>query len=369
VAFGEETFKRVLKAELAETLDLHSTFQWEHFLGFGLDAYFLARAVELDGTQVLVRASDFWRQVDYKSPYEGVLTLPRDKRAVSIYSRRAFAYPQLIAYVKLPSLSLVGDETQMFYYLGVEHGSAYYNGIASFVLVTSTTYTNMLQVVVGPLGGASSLVIDVAKPADFNTSYHVYRVVTARNLVLFLIDGRLRAVAIQCLQGGNVNVKSNVLPYSITLIPPMPSTLTAFIELSAGVRTSVATSDVTAPLSPYRFRVSDGKDIVPLSLPLYLDNSDTALAGYSISSGSVTSHPIPMFGYTRKTLRFMADQAGSLEVQVYTLSGNWRSYDSISIPANTLLSYSVDDEVILARTVYTPTGYPATVLEAEVSMS
>jgi hypothetical protein len=160
-----------------------------------------------------------------------------------------------------------------------------------------------------------------------------------------------------------------VLPYGIALIPPLPSSLTAFTELFASGRSLPATSDVVAPLSPYRFRVSDGKEIVPLALPLYLDDTDTALAGYSITSGSVTSHPIPTFGYTRKTIYLMASQGGTLEVQVFTLTGNWRTYDTVSTPANTLLSYTLDDEAILSRAVFTPSAYPARVDEAGVVLS
>jgi hypothetical protein len=148
----------------------------------------------------------------------------------------------------------------------------------------------------------------------------------------------------------------------------MPSSLTAFVELSAD-RTQVAPSDITVPLSPYRFRVSDGVEIAPLALPLYLDNSDTALAGYSFTAGSVTSHPIPTFGYPRKTIYLMASQGGSVEVQVFTLTGNWRTYDTVPSPANTLLSYTLEDEVILARVVFTPSAYPARVDEAGVVLS
>jgi hypothetical protein len=354
---------------LSKKLDIHSTFQWEHFLEHGLDAHFTARFGELDGTERPVRASDFWKQVDYKSPFEGTLTLPKDKRGVAIYSRRAFMYPNLIARVKFPSLSLVGNETHMCYYLGIENGSAGYNGIASFLLKTHATYTNRLLISIGTLDGSLELNIDASKPADFDTAYHIYRVILTKNLVLFSIDGRLRAVAVQSLQGGYMKVKENVLPYSITLIPPMPATMTTLIELLAIARTNIASADVIAPISPYRFRVNDGKDIIPIALPLYLDNTDTALAGYSISSGSITSHPIPVFGYSEKTIYFMASQSGTLNIEVYTLSGNWRTYDSITIPANTFYAYKMTGNAVLARVVFTPITYPATINEAGVVLN
>jgi len=378
---GEKILKDVLREELTsgdsatrrlliDLQDIHSAFQWERFLEHGLDAHFIARIYELDGVERTARASDYWRQVNYISEFEGTLTLPRDKRGISIYSRRAFVYPQLSVRTMLPRLSLIGDEFGMRYYFGFENGGNIGNGIAAFYIYTTPITINELRVIIGTLPLPSCyLNIDVAKPSDFYYNYHLYRIVVSRNLVLFFIDSRLRAVAVQLLQGGYVKVKENVLPYSIALIPPLPSSLTTMIQLYAGDRTSVATSDTVAPLSPYWFRVSDGKEVVPLALPLYPDNTDSAMAGRSISSGNIASHPVPLFGYSRKTIRFMANQGGSLEIQVYTLSGNWRTYESVSISANTLLSYSIDDEVILARIVFTPSTYPATINEAEVSMS
>jgi hypothetical protein len=137
---------------------------------------------------------------------------------------------------------------------------------------------------------------------------------------------------------------------------------TAFIEFS--------NTDVDKYyLSPADFRVMSGDPLPPRAYLLYLTGTNTKLAGYSISSGSVISHPIPTYGYEKKTLYFMVNQPGTLEVQVYTISGNWRTYESISISANTLLIYSIDNVVVLTRVVFTPSTYPATILVAEMSMS
>jgi hypothetical protein len=358
-----------LAETLSERLDSHSTFQFDRFLEQGVDAHFIGLIIKPGGPAMLARASDYWKQVDYFTPYEGTFTLPKDLRTVAIYSRRAFRYPQVCANIKLPSLSLLGNETYFTYYFaGVEAGSAAYNGIASFTIETSTTYSNLLRVLVGPINGLTSPIIDIAKPSDFNTAYHTYRVIVSKNMVFFTIDSRLRAVAIQCLQGGSVKVRENVLPYSIALIPPIPSSITAFIEINTN-RTATASADFIAPISPFRFRVNDGNEIVSMSLPLYLDNSDTTLAGYSISSGSVTSHPIPIFGYDKKTILFQANQAGTLQLQVYTLAGNWRTYDSVSVSANTLSKYILTGDAVLARIIFTPSTYPATVSDAEVILT
>jgi hypothetical protein len=356
----------IIAENIKKNLDLHSTFQYENFLEQGVDTHFLCKSNAVDGTLKVENPSKYWM---YLTDYDKVLIFPKDLSGLDIYSRRAFKYPQLLVYGKLPSLSLIGNEYELDYYFGFEHGSNCFNGIASFRLVTGTTYTNRLYVTVGSLNGLLNLNIDVAKPSDFNTVNHVYRVVLAKNMTFFFIDSRLRAVGVQCLQGSYVNVKENVLPYSIALVPPMPSSITTLLEASAKGRTVVAPSDLEIPLSPYRYRVSDGKDIIPLSLPLYLDSSDTSLAGYQVASGGVTSHPFPLFGYNKKMLYFMSGQSGTLSINVLTQTGNWRAYDSITVSANTLTPYIITGEVVLATVTFTPTTYPANILEAGVNLS
>jgi len=76
-----------------------------------------------------------------------------------------------------------------------------------------------------------------------------------------------------------------------------------------------------------------------------------------------------VYGYENKTLYFMSDQSGTLSIQIYTLSGSWREYDSVSISANKLLVYRMAGEALLARAVFTPSTYPANILEAEAHMS
>ncbi|MEM2187488.1 MAG: hypothetical protein QXT37_10965 [Thermofilaceae archaeon] len=359
-----------LRRALREELDMHTTFQWEHFLHQGVDAHFIARTVDPDRTEKPIAASSVWRQVDYKPPFEGELILPRDKRGVAIYSRRAFRYGQLYVIARMPDLTPVGNETWMAYYLGLEHGSRAVNGIASFVLRTDTAAANVLHAVVG--GAAPALVkIDVNKPSNFLTDYNRYRVILSRNLVTFTINESPALFAIPCLGYGAVKVKENVLPYSIALTEPLASRLTALIEILTN-RTAEAPSDFIAPLSPSNFRVSDGHEVVPMHLPLYVEDTSTRFAECTVSSGTLVSHPFPVFGYRGKTIYFMADRGsaeGGLVLEVYTQSGNWRVYDAVTYAAGKLLVYPIAGEAVLARLSYTPASYPATVLEGEVVLA
>jgi hypothetical protein len=359
-----ELYRRIIAAE-----DAHSVLQWEHLMEHGLDAHLICRYYTLDDTHYLDKASRYWVQTSYTHPFDGELRLPPHIKGVSIYTRRAFAYPHLIVVSKLPQLRLVGNENTVSFFIGLEHGAELFGGIAAFLQQTTTEFTDRLQVIVGTWRNNTILNIDAAKPTNYAMGRNQYRIFLTRNLVLFFINDRLRAVAIQSSEGAVVKVRENVPPYSIALIPPLPPRMTAFIELSTIGRTVTASDYIRAPVPPYAFRVSDGKGVVPLQLPLYLEDSDTKLAGYSVSSGSVTSHPFPIWGYTNSTLLFMANKHGTLDIQVYTSSGSWRSYDTFHIIADKLVKYRFSDALPLARLVFTPSEYPATISEAEIVLA
>jgi hypothetical protein len=151
----------------------------------------------------------------------------------------------------------------------------------------------------------------------------------------------------------------------------LPRSLTAFQEIYSN-RTAEATSDVVVPTSPFRFRVSDGHEVLPLRLPLYEENTSNLFAGKSVSSGTLVSHPFPVFGYAGKTIIFRADTASAtsgLVIETLTKSGNWRTYDVVTYSANTDFFYTLTGNLVLARLKYTPATYPASVAEGEVILS
>ncbi len=357
---------QAIDVDVEKALDIHSTFQWEHFLYAGIDAHFIGREVLLDGTEQLVDASKYWKQVEYKWSFEGMLTLPRNRRAVSAYSRRAFDYPQLCVWAKLPNLLRVGNESIVDYYLGIEHGAMFFNGILSFTLRTDATATNRLMCLVGSLDAFTHVNIDVNKPSDFSTAYHVYRILHSKNLTVFTIDNKPVLFVIPSEFGGAVKVKENVLPYSVVLTGVLPRTLTTLLEINAIERSAEATSDIVAPISPYRFRVSNGHEILSLRLPLYKEDTNTLFTGKIVNSGILVSHPFPVFGYAGKTIIFRANVTGDLVIETYTKAGNWRTYDALSYSANNNFIYNMAGNIVLARLKYTPASYPATVAEGEI---
>ena len=360
MSVGIENLRRALREEL----DVHSAFTWEKFLREGVDAHFNARLIEADGERA-VRPSEYWVQEELRSGGGGYVKVPKGVGGIAIYSKRAFRYPTLVVYAKLPRLALAGDEYDLRLYIGLEDGSA--GSLAAFRLITTTTVDNRLDAIAGRWSVLWRYVpIDANKPEDFDTAKHVYSVSARRNMIMFSIDGRPVHFALTPHGGVNAPVKSNVKPYSITINQPLPAALTTLIELHAR---PVANEDKVAPIAPFDFRVAEGHEVEPLALPLYIEDTDTKLAGYTVESGSATSHPFPIFGYARKSIYFMADQAGTLSIEVYTTAGNWREYDSVSVTANSLAVYNMVGEALLARVAFTPDAYPAKVLEAEVILT
>jgi len=358
--------EKLRKAFREELSPFEGTFQWEHFLHFGLDALFLCRVVGLDGTHRPSSASLYWRQLTYVFPYDGELRTPRNLRTVTIYSKHSFKYPRLYTSTRLPRYSLAPNESHRQLWLGFEDGSR--GNIAGFNLYKSGTLDNVLYATVGRHRGPWQY-NDVTsfRPADYDTAVHKYSVAVARNLIIFEIDERPVHFAVIGAGLPNAKVRENVPPYGVSLFPFTRHSLTFLLEQY--VERSVETEDVVAPIAPYGLRIGEGSEVQPLSLQLYLDSSSTKMAGYSVSSGSVTSHPVPVYGYGNKTLLFMSDQSGTLSIQVYTLSGNWREYDSVTVSANKLLVYRMTGEALLARVVFTPSTYPTNILEAEAHMS
>jgi len=275
---------------------------------------------------------------------------------IAIYSKKAYKYGVLAAAMKLPALD---KEGQVFYF-GFENDANVGNGLAYFryqrIGGVNTLWTG--------LGGNFHLsvqrVADALVPVDVETAYHDYCVVVRKGGAEFWIDESLVAVA-QYSRWTGVTQAVDGPPYGVYgAVAGESPAMMAFVELNA------AAGDVTVALNPEHFRVSEGQALPPRVFRLYDAGTTDLFAGLTIAAGSETSHPVPVFGYPGKTLRFQADQAGTLDIEVLMQTGNWRTYDSVTVSADKLLSYIMDGQAVLVRATFTPSTYPATISEAEV---
>jgi hypothetical protein len=286
---------------------------------------------------------------------------------LAIYSRASLLYPFVGAYTKLPDLTPFPSDTGVWF-CSFEHGGATKTGMASFFLYRASTGIILYAV----YGSGSWLYMDITSrlPSDYTTAMHLYYVKVNKWGAEFFIDNRLVAVALD-IPGAIQGVKATCPPYAIGVTDaPVIKRLHALVEIGFPYPTSTNITpnpgSLTLPLNPLYFRWGEDVPNPPRALRLYQANSTSLMAGASISSGSLSSHPIPIYGRTSKTFYFMADQAGTLLIEIYTLSGNWRTYDSVSVSANTLLPYVMTGDAVLARVTYTPSTYTATISEAEV---
>ena len=295
------------------------------------------------------------------------LVLPPNHNNLSIYSRCGLKYPYVIAYVKLPDFAGMGYDDYTGLFIGVELGSGERWGIAAWRYRVGGG-ANRLYAHVGGCGSYDYAAEQTSNlPSDYLTTKHAYWVKVNRHQIWFGIDERIRVFVILAKSGVRRKLYDNSKPYTIFITPyHVPETMNTLLEINGTKDGKLVGLEVELDFTDYRW--AEGDPQPPLALPLYVESSDTLLAGYSFDSGSAASHPVPIYGYENKTIYFMADKDGTVSIQVYTLSGNWREYDSINYTAGKLLTYTMTGNALLARVVFTPSSYPAKIEEAEVVM-
>jgi len=331
------------------TYDVDSVFAGGKFTGAW------AYGVEIPGEAV--DASKYWTTAG--------LRCPSNAQGVAVWTRRTFKYPKAAVVAKIPP----------------PQAGAYYYPICLFNMASSElggpiefhsygTDYDILAAGAWKTGVSHPFVkVQNILPSDYSTAYHNYMVKVNRWGVEFFIDGRLRGVVVATQSDFRYQL-NNTLPYAIAVGYAALNS-----EFCFGLRVGNTSSNPAdwgerlLPISPHYVAVGDGEACPPRALHLYVSGSDTRLAGQSISSGSLSSHPIPIFGYPNKTLFFQANQAGTLLIEVLTLTGNWRTYDTNTISANTLWWYKMTGDAVLARLTFTPTTYPCSISEAEVVLN
>jgi len=337
-----------LKSALGEVFDIHSYCGVRVYFE-GVDLHFLVDAWRQNYSiqETWRRVSDFWRD-------DGIYAT-KDYSEVIIKSRRAFAYPYVSFMCKMPSLTAEGTKINF----GLENDSMHRIGTVQFTY-ERTGGVNRLYFYIASQWNIVKANIDYAKPSDAETQLYTYAIKVNKGFAEIFINGNLVGVAL-------LGVPSSVgiidgPPYTIIRnVAPVSQWFPLQIELYPRDK-----ADVLFPLHPANVNAVDGDPCPPRVYDLYLWQSSTKLRGYSIESGSATTHPVPMLGYKDKTIYFMADKDGQLSIEVFTLGGNWREYDSVSVTADRLLAYKMTGDAVLARLVFTPSTYPATVLESEV---
>jgi hypothetical protein len=340
-----------LAEKLREELDVHSAFTPEKFIREGLDAHFNARLSSVPGADVAVKVSDYWKETDTG----GEIRCPVGMFGIGIYSKNSFNFASFLT--KLPTL--VKDVQSVW--MGFEDGGGGGTGIVAFNLARDATGEHFRACACGQFAW-SSVVIDAALPSNAKTAEHAYGVAILKPWAEFYIDGVPVAYG---LNSTGLNFTTiNYPPYAIFKANTAFSTRqTSLIEVN-GIG-----EELVLPLYQKNIRLSWIADHPPRVFRLYQSGSSSLMAGASIGSGSLSSHPIPVFGYIDKTLYFRANQAGSLLIEILTQTGNWSTYDSDTLSADVLWWYKMTGDAVLARLTFAPSTYPCTISEAEAVLS
>lgn len=335
----------------------------------GVDAYFYAERVELNGNEYPDLPSKYWTQSEFHPDKPGYITLPGNLRGLKIYSRKMFQYPAVHTNTWLVDLRTVFspniDGSISWWIVGVENDLGFANLLFGIFEYIDANNVNQLHVFGGPAFAAADAVVDFAKPSDAFTNRHGYRIMHGRYVSMADIDGRPIAFLIQAEGVSPTVLNNNTPPYAVLITPKMASSGSGFTEIITDRSKPGKAIKVTQPI--YRFRVTDGDPVIPLNLPLYNNGTFTRFIDTSIS-GAVNSQPIPVWGYSSRLLLFRSNQGGTLTIYAWTLGG-WKVYDTVSVTANSLIKYVFGSDVLVAYVSYNPSATPATVDVAEVKLA
>ena len=312
-------------------LDALQSIQLEHRLGRKLNDFFNGRKV-VSTVESRIDVDDYWAN--------DVITLPSGEDAVAIYSRKVSRYPILTVVTKFPA---VGAGT--YIYLGLESGADWPAG-----LIALLRHSTSVDFIARAPGFSTTTSLTNLLPDGYDTTEHRYTIKLNKCNAELFIDGALKAIYLIGVTEDLPDFR-NVNPYAMYLSPNVVATeMTTLLELTkagGGISYELKTS-------LNNFVVFDGDPLPPRQYAIYTANTSTKWNGLA-TAAAITSHPIPVWGYERKTLLFQSNAAGTLSVQIYT-GGAWRQLTSITLVANTLSAYDMTAEAPIARTVYTNVG-------------
>jgi hypothetical protein len=316
----------------------------------------ILRIVERDGRLVSrwgVNPYIYWR--------EGRISLPPGLAGMLVYSTFGTNYAEVT--LKFPDWAGQGydDGSGLMFGLGTPDRRC----LSAFWLGKKDG-ANKLYVYAGSVARKLyALDRSACLPADYTATEHTYWVRRTDHMIVFGVDSRPCVYVLHNTYWTEKVMYETSLPYAIVIVPfflPCPH---VYMELAATKEGRPAGASIELPWEKVRTLWQPHWNV----LPLYLEGSATPMAGYTVSSGSVTSHPVPLWGVWGRSLYFMADQSGTLLVETYSPSAdNWIPYASVSVSANSLVRWGPGEQHLLLRFTFTPSAYPATIKAAEMRL-
>ncbi|MFC2000787.1 hypothetical protein ACFLXE_08580 [Chloroflexota bacterium] len=271
-------------------------------------------------------------------------------------SRKAFSYPIVTFYTKLPTMT-----EDNHFWLGLITEPDGVNSVACF-----EWDRGRFMAQIGDLAINTTVNISSFLPSSYDTARHRYSIKVNRSTVEFYVDYQLVAIGMGGLlpRGIYTKLSENSPPYAVfgNFEPLMANSLSAFVEIDTDGGDLLLPIDLTTN----SFSVAEGDPQPARQYVLYNENTQTLWVGQSVSA-KIISHPIPIKGYSSKTLLFQTGGEGTLDIMVYA-GRDWRLYKSVSVSANTLVTESISCEAPFIRCEYTPNG-SQTICVSEFNMT
>lgn len=298
------------------------SIQLEHRGGRSLNDFFVSRGALTSFTDL-----DTW--------WTNTLRVPTGGGSIAIYSRKAFSYPMLGFRMILPGIAANAD-----LWVGFERGGAApITGIPLIALLDANTGTYFN-------GFEASPHIEDILPANAYTALNRYTLKVNKCSAELFVDYDLIAVLLAGVPEA-LPVWENNPPYALASGKAiLPKSLPTLLETHTETQISSEGNS---------FIAADGDPLPPRQYALYNENTATKWTGLATAGALQTSHPVPVWGYTNKSLYFMADGAGTLTVQIYS-GGGWRTIATPAVAANTLVVYALASETPIARCTYDPSN-------------
>lgn len=277
-----------------------------------------------------------------------------------VASYKSFKYGLYQYYMKLAPYTN-DDWTEL--YLGAETAPGALGGLASFHFnrTNKAVYARLYGF---PLGSGYRSIDVQAFVADPTADYHLYTVKVNRASVDYWVDGELVAI-LQAVAGADTYTVRETAPYVLGQVGgSLPTVNPALIEPVAtaghegvGVRPGMYIKGIT---------IIDGDPAPPRTL-----HPITGGVNWEGTTGvdpDITSDRIPIAGYNKKQIYFLATGAGDLEIYVDYGDNNVDLIDTVSVTANTLESYLTETEALWLALKYIPSSPPADITRARVLM-
>jgi len=341
---GSARLKEALREELQSVTGSLHTIKQENV---PLDELFYSRLRRFSTNEIWYNVlSQVWPWT-YLNEAGITIPSPSTDHALAVYTKKSFKYGWGGVITRLPRYTMTGT----LWPFGFETGPGPEAGLVAFSMGSGTfdAYCD---------GGSVSLLNYL--PADYRTAIHRYFIKINKPNAEFYIDYELVAVG---LRVGADFPTINGPPYEV-----FSSTRRGF-DYAPAFLEATRPEEAEYPLEASGFKVTDGDPLPPRRYPLYETGTNNLFAGKTIDAGTLTSHPVPVFGYRDKTFYFRAGVEGDVTIEVLTQAGNWRTHYADTVPADTFWWLKMTADAVLARLVYTPTSYPATVSEGEVILS